>query len=425
MEGDGATRPGDGGKINGDADANAKDSALTDGADLCSGVVCNAPPGPTCKDPATLETFSASGTCSAGKCSYPSTQKTCACAAGACGSFGAASTIATTNEHTCVLTSTGPKCWGNNGYGALGDGTKTSTRAPVDASTLPGVVSIATGYYQTCGLTAAGGVKCVGNGSVTATDVAGLTSGVVALSSGQAFNCAVTSAGAAKCWGLNTDGQLGNNTKQTSPTPVDVEGLTSGVVSISAGYTSTCALTQAGGVKCWGRNNSGQIGNPSVPFLGTPVPVDVQGLTSGVAAVSVGLNHACALMTTGGVKCWGDMKITITDHPVDIAGLSSGVAAISAGQNNTCVLTSSGGVKCWGLNGSGQLGNNSSGTGSTSPVDVQGLTSGVASVAVGYNRACAVTTAGAAFCWGENAKGELGNGGNQLSRVPVAVLGLP
>jgi len=119
---------------------------------------------------------------------------------------------------------------------------------------------------------------------------------------------------------------------------------------ISAGGYTTCAVTNAGGVKCWGRNSYGQVGDGT--NQGHTAPVDVLGLTSGVLAVQNGWDHACALTTSGGVKCWGgnsngqlgDNSYTTRNTPVDVYGLSSGVIAIAAGEYHTCALTNTGSV---------------------------------------------------------------------------------
>ena len=120
------------------------------------------------------------------------------------------------------------------------------------------------------------------------------------LSLGDRFSCAVSSSGGVKCWGLNTTGKAGNAGAGSYPSrPVDVTGLTSGVSSVASGDSHSCVVTSSGGVKCWGSNSSGQLGDNSLENRSTPV--DVSGLTSGVSAVSSGGSHSCALTTSGGV----------------------------------------------------------------------------------------------------------------------------
>ncbi|WP_240592722.1 putative Ig domain-containing protein [Macromonas bipunctata] len=343
--------------------------------------------------------------------------------------------------HTCaVTTSGGAKCWGDNWAGQLGNNSTDESGVPVDVADLTsGVASIASGDSHTCAVTTSGGAKCwgwnllgqLGNDSTTNSlapvDVSGLTSGVASIDSGLYHTCAVTTSGGAKCWGDNQFGKLGNDSTTPSWVPVDVWGLTSGVASIASGGSHTCAVTTSGGAKCWGQNYYGQLGNNSTDE--SLVPVDVSGLTSGVASIASGADHTCAVTTSGGAKCWGrnfdgqlgNDSTTNSLAPVDVSGLTSGVASIASGDVHACAVTTSGGAKCWGRNYSGQLGNNSF-AGSSVPVDVSGLTSGVVSISLGYYHTCAVTTSGGAKCWGGNGNGQLGNTSNTDSEVPGDVL---
>ena len=351
--------------------------------------------------------------------------------------------IAAGGNHTCALTAAGGvKCWGDNSYGALGDGTTTNRLTPVDVSGLTsGVAAIAAGESHTCALTASGGVMCwgynlygqLGEGTrgnyQTPVDVSGLSSGVTAITAGYDHTCALTAAGGVKCWGWNSFGQLGDGTTTYHLTSVDVSGLSNGVTAIAAGGSHTCALTALGGVMCWGKNDVGQLGDGTTTDRLTPV--DVSGLSSGVAAIAVGESHTCALTAADGVKCWGwnlwgqlgDGTGVVRPMPVDVFGLSSGVAAIAAGRSHTCALTASGGVMCWGDNSFGQLGDDTT-TDRWILVDVHGLSSGVAAIAAGESHTCALTSAGGVKCWGKNDVGQLGDDTTTDRWIPVDVHGL-
>ncbi|MES2933570.1 MAG: fibronectin type III domain-containing protein, partial [Pseudomonadota bacterium] len=337
----------------------------------------------------------------------------------------------------------GMKCWGYNHDGQLGDNSTTNRMTQVDVAELgSGVSAIAMGWYHSCALTTAGAVKCWGNNKygqlgdnsttnrLTPVDVTGQTSGVSAIAAGSRHSCALTATGGVKCWGTNEYGQLGDNSTTNRLTSVDVTGLTSGVSAISAGSSHSCALTTAGGVKCWGNNGSGQLGDNS--RTDSLTPVDVAGLTSGVSAIATGYGHSCALTGSGGVKCWGynsygqlgDNSTTESMTPVGVTGLSSGVIAIATGFYGSCGLTATGGVKCWGFNYDGELGDNST-TDRLTPVDVIGLANGVSAIDSHSFHSCALTTAGAVKCWGTNSYGQLGIGhatGVRTFPAPVVTL---
>jgi alpha-tubulin suppressor-like RCC1 family protein len=375
------------------------------------------------------------------------------------------------SSHTCaVTTSGGLKCWGENSHGQLGDGTTTDSSTPVAVSGLgSGVAVVSVGSSHSCVLTTAGAVKCWGEnsdgrlGDGTTTDrstpvsVSGLTVGVVAVSVGSFHACALTKAGGVKCWGRNSDGRLGDETTTDRNRPVEASGLSSsvlvehgyrrpgsagavapglGVAAVSAGASHTCALTNEGAVICWGDNSHGQLGDGTGgPDVFSAAPVGVKELVSGAAAVSTGGYHTCALITEGPLKCWGDNTNgqlgdgtggpgVFSATPVDVTGLAKDIAGMSAGQRHTCATTTAGAVKCWGSDGTGTQDAGGSRADRTVPVDVAGLTSGVAAVSSGDQHTCAMTTGGDVRCWGDNSKGQLGDGTIIGGPTPVAVVGL-
>jgi alpha-tubulin suppressor-like RCC1 family protein len=353
-----------------------------------------------------------------------------------------ATQVAAGFEFTCVLSTLGGvSCFGQNNFGQLGDNSVMDRHLPVGVSGLgSGVVAIGAGQSHACALTSSGGVKCwganysgqLGDNSttqqLTPVDVFGLTSGVAAIAVGPLHTCALTVGGGMKCWGVGI--ALGNGSSSQSNVPVDVLGLTSGVVAIGAGGFNSCALTVGSGVQCWGGNSEGELGDNST----TPrnVPGNVSGLLTGVSAIAVGGSHVCALTTAGGMKCWGrNVNGAVGDNsniqrltPVDVLGLTSGVAAITAGAAQTCALTSSGYMKCWGSNASGQLGNgDGSGAPQFAPVDVVGLGNLVAAISAGGNHTCARTAGGNVACWGDGYYGQLGDGTGTSGNLPVGVTG--
>ena len=251
--------------------------------------------------------------------------------------------------------------------------------------------------------------------------------GSAALSAGWSNTCALQSSeGGIRCWGLNDGGQLGDGTRRDSPSPVEPEGLGTGRISVAVGGGHACALSATGGVKCWGRNDRGQLGNGTTADLNTPV--DVAGLPEQIAAIALGKAHTCVLTIRGGVKCWGanesgqlgDGTTADRGKPVDVLGLTAGVSAIAAGASHTCALGINGALKCWGSNRYGQLGDASL-ENRSAPVDVSGLAAGVDSIAAGGSHTCAIASGVKLMCWGWNAYGQLGDSTPTDRNEPVEV----
>lgn len=346
--------------------------------------------------------------------------------------------LAVGSQHVCAVTTKGgATCWGANNFGQLGNNTLQASAHPVDVSGLAsGVSRITVGMIHSCAQTTTGALKCWGSNnygqlgvsgtsqSLTPVSVGSLTAGASSLSSGYYHNCAVSSAGGAKCWGANWYGQLGNGSTTNSATPVDAQGLTTGAAQVRAGNDFTCAKNTSNTAFCWGKNANGQLGNGGT--LNSAVPVAVNGSSGTIASLAVGGAHACAITTTGSAKCWGynqfgQLGIGNTyqsNSPAAVTGLS-GVVALSAGGTHTCAVTSTGEAKCWGANSAGQLGTGTLSQ-SNSPVTVSGFSAGAKDISAGDTATCAITSTNNVKCWGDNASGQLGNTGGS-STVPVAV----
>lgn len=350
--------------------------------------------------------------------------------------------IVTGRLHTCaVIASNGSiKCWGNNYHGQLGNGTTVLSTSAVDVINLSGVTGLTAGDYHTCAVAGGGTTWCWGNNRSgqlgdSAMDsraapvaVVGLTTSVGTLAAGAGYTCAVLTSSEVTCWGANPYGQQGVGTKGNRLTPDGVVEVGMDVDGLAVGHYHTCVVTNLGSVKCWGRNDDGQLGDGTRSNRMTPT--DVVGLASGVRALAAGGYHTCALLITNSVKCWGrndngqlgDGTGSGRAQPVDVIGLSSGVVMIAAGIMHTCALMTTGSVKCWGNNTYGELGDNSL-TWRRIPVDVVALTNGAEVFANGYHT-CAIDLEGAAKCWGANAYAQLGDGTTTNRLLPTNVLTL-
>jgi alpha-tubulin suppressor-like RCC1 family protein len=341
--------------------------------------------------------------------------------------------------HACGLTVTDQLlCWGYNADGQLG----TAAGPPALYPTLiPGEVRyrlVSGGRYHGCGLDFAFEVTCWGeNRDLRAGPPAPPSFREV--DAGLVHSCALTLDDEIYCWGWNDEGELG--VSDPGATSSDLDG---GWDAVSAGGLHTCAIRETGAAECWGFNEEGQVGNggsgtvmtPTVvsggfTFLTDPLVVPPQPdpdfpLPDG-PFIAAGYSHTCALTTTGVARCWGlnqdgqlgDGTLTLRRTPVMVGGGLLVFSRITAGLAHSCALTSAGAAYCWGDNTWGQLGEGTT-TDATGPVAVSGDLI-FTYLKAGDNSTCGVTTTGVAYCWGDNHYGQLGTGTNDASLVPVKV----
>jgi alpha-tubulin suppressor-like RCC1 family protein len=251
-----------------------------------------------------------------------------------------------------------------------------------------------------------------------------------------------------KAWGNNKNGQLGDGTTTgpemcgtehlaCSTTPVQVSGL-SGATAVAGGRRFSLALLEDGSVMAWGRNDTGALGDGTetdsdIPMaVCAPAPEPCPGShLSHVRAIAAGESHSLALLEDGTVMAWGsggegqlgNGATASSDVPVPVSGLSEKVTAIAAGGQHNLALLEGGTVVTWGNNEQGQLGNGTT-TKSDVPVAVTGLSEKVKAVAAGEGYSLALLADDTVVAWGKNNSGQLGNGTETNSDVPVAVSGL-
>ena len=350
-------------------------------------------------------------------------------------------------DAACVVKSEGSLwCWGSNGCGSLGVAGAQLEAAPVAIprdGLGPGVKSISIGWGTTCAVERSGAVVCWGSTlpsdvsscpeMPTPTPIAGLPSNISAIAVGDDHACALSADESAWCWGTNTLGQLGDGTTVDRSTAAQVIGLTSGATAISAGGGDACAVKSDGSLWCWGWNNYGELGDGSGTTQTTPVPVT--GMSSGVAGVSAGGSHTCAVKTDGSAWCWGYNGAGVLGDgsaepnslvPVPVQ-LAVGAKAVAAGYSHTCAIATDGSVWCWGDNRAGQLGRETDPCDANLcsnpiPTQVSGLPSQVVSITAAYLWTCALDRDGAVWCWGQNSGGQLGDGTRTTRSLPKRVL---
>lgn len=349
--------------------------------------------------------------------------------------------LAVGNDGTCAETAAGqPMCWGLNDFGMTGTGSSAARLLvpTLVSGSDAGVLAVAAGETSTCWLIRGGRVRCagwnangqLGNGTTTSSGtpqaVDGLPLPAVALDVGYRSACVLLMDARIACWGHGAYGGLGFG-DYADRLKAEVVPNLSGVRAITVAFTHSCAILADGSARCWGLNTYAELGTGDK--VASTTPKAVAGLAGvRLARIRGGANHTCAVTTAGGLKCWGSNvygELGTGDRterllPTDVAGLTSGVRDVAVGYQFTCAVLTAGGVKCWGLNGYGQLGRSGGGW-SVLPGDVTGLTSGALSVALSVDSACAQMQDGSARCWGNNDYGQLGNGAFGNSSVPVVV----
>lgn len=358
--------------------------------------------------------------------------------------------------HSCAIASGGTFCWGANGDGQVGvAGTSGMELAPSLVPNSRSFVEVRTGGRHACGRTAAGAILCWGRGSegqlghgftnssVAPVAVVGSGSGALVFTSisvGLEHACAVATDGAVYCWGANRYGEVGDGTQFQRSAPVRVSGSGSGgrqFVSVSAGTSFTCGVTSTRAVWCWGEGSSGQLGSGA---SGSNVPIQVTGTGSGSLLfnrVSAGFGHACALTAApdaGRIYCWGINLFgalgngsSVSESNVPVLVISADrFTNVSAATSFTCALSTAGAVWCWGRNLSGELGVGSRDHVSL-PVPVvvpNGMT--FTHMESGGMHTCAVAnapaTARGVYCWGANDDGRLGDGSTTARLVPTRII---
>jgi alpha-tubulin suppressor-like RCC1 family protein len=193
--------------------------------------------------------------------------------------------------------------------------------------------------------------------------------------------------------------------------------------ALTSAVSSSCGLDDKGGVHCWGSNLAGALGTGTTDtgFYASPLPV--KGLSQGVAAVAGGDQSFCAVLASGGVRCWGDLPAGSSAEPV-LVDLGTSVARVSLGDKFGCALDTLGRARCWGAGSAGQLGNGST---DDRPLPKERVATSEALLDVSASSfsafACGVGTSGRVFCWGDPTGGQLGHAGKDAA-VPAPVAGL-
>jgi hypothetical protein len=317
-----------------------------------------------------------------------------------------------------------------------------SAKLIVDAGT--NNATLASGFYHSCGIATSGEAYCwginmnlqLGNPGPNNPVAAAVSGGhqFIAIANGFQHTCALKEDGTAWCWGAGGNGALGNEDGLNTSLPVVVDGGNTHFTALTAGANHTCGLTEAGAAYCWGWNSFGQLGtnDPVGERVWTPSPVAGGHVFQSIDA---GAFHTCGITSAGAALCWGyngngelGIGSTTTTAPFGMTvptPVSGGQVykALSAAQSHTCALDAGGAAYCWGYNGFGSIGNGVVGGVEVTPRPVNGgLTFVDLSTTMGYHT-CGRVISGAAYCWGYNSFGQLGTGDSNASAEPIVVSG--
>jgi cysteine-rich repeat protein len=255
----------------------------------------------------------------------------------------------------------------------------------------------------------------------------------VRLAVGRTHMCALAGDDTVHCWGGGESGQLGygsttNLGDQPGELPTAKVPVGGAVAQLGLGFDHTCAVMSAGGVRCWGRGGSGQLGTGGTHNIGdTPGELPVPDIAVGASVVQVagGNEHTCAIVEGGAVRCWGgnwygqlgygNTAELLAPDGADVPWIV-GARQLVAGALHNCALLADDSVHCWGENSYGQLGLGSvtaigdePGEGAVGPTPVGDPGDPVVQLASGYVHTCAVLASGKVRCWGWNMDGQGGS----------------
>ena len=357
-----------------------------------------------------------------------------------------ARSIAVGGEQTCALLKGGKiKCWGADENGKQWNRKLGAKRLLPVALKAPLLTKISAGGDTVCAIDRHGAAWCAGDNDSAQLGQGKLfdsltksyrflrvkhLSGAQAISVGDEQACALQGVGAnarVKCWGDNSYGQLGNGMQAIRSTPVTVRGITK-ARQVDTENASTCAVLQDGTVSCWGANGGERLGLSPKVTADRTTPIHIKGI-AGAIQVSGADSHACALLKSGRVRCWGRNKSgelgngtrTGGPSPVYVKNLT-GTVQLSGGSEFTCALLRNGLVKCWGANYASQLGNGNTPHRSLVPTRVKGI-GGAVSISSNYETTCATLQNGTVKCWGSyDPTDPMANTGNETATAMTGIV---